>query len=403
MLKPIFDAVVRVLGSYRLAIVLFVGMFVATLLGTIAQIDRGLFQAQRIYFESWFYTWPAVPAFGFLALPLPGGLTLMSLLAVNLLVGGILRVRKTWSRAGILIMHLGVMMLLGAGLGRFLLAEDGAMMLWEPTETQKGSTRSEYESYTEFELVLSLVDGDTTSREWVVAEHDLQGARGGATTRIAFRDLPVRLTVHDYHRNARVLPKGPMFEAPTPVVDGYFVQPQAPELQAEADRPACYVSVEGAKGGNSHHIVWADARAPVTFRSGDSAYVLELRKKRMALPFAVELTKFVHERHPGTNQPRNYQSDIVVHSGGTATPMLIRMNEPLRREGYVAYQSSYGPEPAAPGERRYSVLAVSRNPADQWPLYSLLVMTAGMLLHFVAKLFRWIRRETAARQVGASA
>ncbi|MGE0145159.1 MAG: cytochrome c biogenesis protein ResB, partial [Planctomycetota bacterium] len=118
---------------------------------------------------------------------------------------------------------------------------------------------------------------------------------------------------------------------------------------------------------------------------------------------AIELTKFVHERHPGTKQPRNYQSDIVVHSGGDATPMLIRMNEPLRREGYVAYQSSYGPEPAAPGERRYSVLAVSRNPADQWPLYSLLVMTAGMLLHFVAKLFRWIRRETNARQAGVSA
>ncbi|MCK5942744.1 MAG: hypothetical protein KAI24_12280, partial [Planctomycetes bacterium] len=46
--------IVRTLGSMKLAVVLVVTLGLLTWLGTLAQIEDGLWRTQKNYFESWF-------------------------------------------------------------------------------------------------------------------------------------------------------------------------------------------------------------------------------------------------------------------------------------------------------------------------------------------------------------
>ena len=41
----------------------------------------------------------------------------------------------------------------------------------------------------------------------------------------------------------------------------------------------------------------------------------------------------------------------------------------------------------------FSTLSVVRNPADQYPLYSCIIIAAGLILHFARKLTRYVRVE----------
>ena len=79
--------------------------------------------------------------------------------------------------------------------------------------------------------------------------------------------------------------------------------------------------------------------------------------------------------------------------GSTTRPVKISMNEPLRSDGLVLYQASWGPANARQGQRLFSTLAVVRNPSDRWPLYGCIVIAAGLLMHFSRKLARVLRSE----------
>lgn len=401
-MKPFLVRAYKILSSFPLAVSIIFGMFVATLLGTLAQQDIGLFRAQQEYFESIYYRFPREPLGGFFAVPLPGGMLLMSLLAVNLILGGIVRLKKTASRVGILVMHLGILFMLVAGWVKFAHSTEGAILLYE------GGRGSEYVSYHDFEVTIAELGTEGVTREWAVPSEELAYARGEGSCSITSPDLPFRLTLTGYARNANVLPSGPMFTAPSPVVDGYFIREMEPTKEAEANAAACYATIEREGAEPVQAILWAYAavpksgqRQPFTVRVAERVFLIDLDKRRYPLPFEIELTKFTHERLPGTSRARHFQSDVIVRTPGeTPQPVLIRMNEPLRRGGIVAYQSSYGPEPAPPGARFYSILSVVENPSDHWPEYALYLLTAGMLLHFGAKLWRWVSRESMTARPG---
>ena len=74
------------------------------------------------------------------------------------------------------------------------------------------------------------------------------------------------------------------------------------------------------------------------------------------------------------------------------------MNKPLRSDGFTVYQASWGPEDAGKGEPLFTSLAVSRNPADQWPKYSCYIVSFGLTFHFVQKLFMYLMRTQRKRE-----
>ena len=71
-----------------------------------------------------------------------------------------------------------------------------------------------------------------------------------------------------------------------------------------------------------------------------------------------------------------------------------RTDEPLRDGGLVLFQASFA---QLPNGQLESTLAVVKNPSDQWPLISCIIIAVGMLMAFVQKLLRYIEAQKVER------
>ena len=380
----VLRSVSRGLGSVGLSCVLVLLLALLTWLGTLAQVEHGLYEVQRRYFESWFL----VERVGPVPLPLPGGQLVMGLLFLNLLVGGLVRVWGRKGTAGILLVHLGIVGLLAAGLVKLTMSEDGQVSLLE------GGRANHFQNPYRWELAVRRDLGDGTHREWVVPQEDFLAADGAEAVTVGALELPFTLEVSHVQRHCTKLPKGPMFEVDVPVVDGWFLSGEERLVETAQEVAGAYVTVVVAEDSVRRPLVlWGRDSLPAQVRAAGADWTVSLRKERYPMPFTIVLDDFHKEEHPRSGIPRSFSSDVTVIEDGVPRPVRIEMNAPLRAGGLVVYQAGWGPQNAAPGTALFSTLAVVRNPADQWPLVSCLVIAAGLLLHFGRKLGRWVGRE----------
>lgn len=99
-------------------------------------------------------------------------------------------------------------------------------------------------------------------------------------------------------------------------------------------------------------------------------------KNVIRLPFALHLDQFVKNDYLGTETPMSYESHVRVNSG--SEKIKISMNEPLKREGFTLYQSSYQLIPNAPA---VSVFSVNQDPG-RWVKYiGSLIMILGIAIY----------------------
>jgi len=409
--RPLGQQLIAALASMRLAVVLLVILGLLTWLGTLAQVDRGLWDVQREYFESWFViaklplsiwgnaiTNGAGETFA-LKIPLPGAYPVMALLFVNLVVGGFVRLKWRWRNAGVLITHCGIALLLVAGFVKLEFSYSGHLALYEaPSGGSDSSDRlfssSTFVSFHDYELAL-LRDLGSTVEERVVPEAALAGARDGAVTLTA-EGLPFTVTVHHWLDNCRPSGKGPMVQALTPVIDGVFLREQAVAKEREANIAGCYVTVSTRTGDRFESpLLGADMRPfskqrqPFTFEVEGQRYGLDLRRVVFDLPFDVRLDKFQKLDHPGTMTPRDFRSFVTVREARGERQQQIYMNNPLRKDGFVLYQTNWGPQQGG-GPPFYSVFEVSNNPSDMWPAIACGVIALGLVWHFGSKLRRFL-------------
>ncbi|MBK8978069.1 MAG: cytochrome c biogenesis protein ResB [Planctomycetes bacterium] len=400
----VLNAVIRFLGSFGLAAAILFLLTVLTLLGTLAQEDVGLFRAQQAFFESWFVDPELVglrlSRIGLFDVPImPGGMLLMVLLFVNLVIGGMVRMRLKARNVGILITHLGIAWLLVAGVYKQVTADEGGLQLFE------GEQSAEYVSYHDWEILVEerigavAADGTAEVKQWVLDGDRFTDAVGPRTVTLHTDDLPFRLTVSGYLDNVTIDRARPGVPPATPVVDGFFLVSLPREKENEMNLAGCYARAIRADGSSSDGIlIGSDRTLPWTVAAEGRTFAVKLRKRRFDMPFTIHLDDFIHEYHPNTRMAKEYQSQVTVMDGDQEVPVRIRMNEPLRRDGMIVFQSSWGPTNAGPGQKLYSGFSVVRNPADQWPYWSLWVITAGMLIHFIMKLTRFVGRELGGKQ-----
>ena len=379
ILDSLFDA----FSSLWLSCVLLVLLGLLTWLGTLYQVEHGLFAAQVKYFDSLFLIHQAGPV----AIPLPGGTLVMGILFVNLVCGGIVRMRKTKATAGILVTHVGILMLIAAGFVKAYYSEDGHVTLYE------GQRSNLFESYHHWEVAITepLPSGEV--RESVAAQEDFFAAGPGQPALLRTAGLPFDVEISRFYPNCDVFPKGPMVGSDVPVVDGYFLQARPLEKDNEANVAGAYVTLVGRDGKRREAILHGQSRAPLNVEYDGRRFGVALRREQWVMPFTVALEDFEKEDHPRMMMPKSFSSDVVVVEEGSERKVKISMNEPLRQEGLVIYQASWGPSNARPGDRLFSTLAVVRNPADQYPLYSCIVIAIGLVMHFSMKLAKHIRHE----------
>jgi len=368
---------VEILGSYGLAVIVLLLLMVLTLFGTLEQADMSLFDVQKKYFES------IIVLDSPILIPLPGAYLLLSLLFVNLVVGGMLRLRRNWSRIGIFITHIGIAMLLLGGFVEFKTSNKGHMTLYE------GNSASTFRSYHEWELAVAERLPDGSSREYVIHNDAIKSIDKGDTVRFTAGDLPFDVELSGYLRNAQPRPAA----ASGAGIDGFQFEELAPQGEAEANAPGMTIALNEPGGTRHEGLVWGLQRAPWQVRVEGRRFEVDLRKKRWTLPFEITLRKFTRDLHPGTGMAAAFSSDVTCSEGNVAQDIHISMNEPLRREGFTLYQSGWGPQNARPGERLFSTFSVVENPADQVPLYSTIVIAVGLLYHFLRKLRGHIRSE----------
>lgn len=378
-------------ASYRLAAAVFVLLLILVYLGTLDQIENGLFAAQQKYFGSLYLVHTF---FGVVPMVLPGGYLLMIVLTANLVCGGIMRMRKGWSQAGVLVMHSGILLLMAGAFITFKFSYDGHMTLYEDQRS------NEFQSYHDWEVTVTEAVTEGDARQFVVDDGELHRLTGGERTSFSDPALPFTLALYDFETNAVRTPKGPMFETAAKIVDGTFLQSLDRELQNERNVAGVYATIaDSATGETRDGILWGMDRSPWTVTAGGKSWFVELRHKRWQVPFTIVLDKFTRELHPGTNTPRVFMSNITKIENGDSQKISIEMNEPLRYKGYTFFQASWGPQNAGPNEPLFSTFAVVRNPADQFPLYACIVITAGLLLHFSLKLRKYLRAEARRRPV----
>jgi len=384
----LLQRIVDVFSSLWLSALLLSLLALLTWLGTLEQVDHGLYEVQKKYFESFFLFHEVGP----ISIPLPGANLVMWLLLVNIVIGGIVRMRKSKATIGVLITHLGIILLLVAGFVKNYFSTDGHITLFE------GESADYYQSYYRWEVAILEEQADGTVAEHIL-NHDQVAACIGAEGRV-FRSstLPFEVRLTHFLKNSRPMPKGPMFEVKVPVADGLFLSELEPEPEAEANVAGVCVTVTGRDGSQQSGLLWGVERAPLTVRMAGKRYGLTLRHERYPMPFEVQLLDFIKEDHPRMAMAKAFESDVKVREDGSERTVKIEMNAPLRDRGLVLYQASWGPQNAGPQTPLFSTLSVVSNPADQYPFYACIVIAVGMLLHFLMKLARYLRSQQSKRE-----
>jgi hypothetical protein len=377
--------VMQALSSLRLSCTLLILLGLLTWLGTLEQAEHGLYEVQRKYFESYILFFDAGP----ISVPLPGANLVMTLLFFNIVVGGIVRLRKTSNQLGVLIVHVGMLLLFAAGFIKLNYSEEGHVTLYE------GDASNTYQSYHKWEVAVSRMLPDRTVKEWLIPGQQFLGAHGDESQVFRSDDLPFDVVLSHVMSNSRPLRKGPMFEVDVPVIDGQFLKEEPRLPDSERNTAGVYVSLQETAGDTQvDAMLWGRDVEPYQVDVDGVRWGVQLRRERYPMPFTIALDDFIKEEHPGTMMPKWFSSDVTVVEEGSPRSLRISMNEPLRNNGLVMYQASWGPANAAPGTPLFSTLAVVRNPSDQYPLYACILIAIGLLLHFMRRLSGYIRAES---------
>ena len=439
------------LASLRLTVVLLLLSLIVIFAGTWAQRFLGIWEVQERFFHSWvawvpfYYFWfdPA-PGQGRIpgGFPVPGGYSLILLLLANLLTAHALRFKATWKdllllpplvawmvlpwfwpsdqwtsflvanvvvggvfllgtallhtkRTGVILIHLGLIMLLVGEIVTSQAAVESQMRLDE------GATQGWTQDIREVELAIIDPSPADTDRVTVVPETLLE--RQGTVTGA---ELPVEVKVEKFHHNSRPLgPQQPGAEGNALATAGSGVgiamvaQPRVSGVeQNDSDVASAFVTF--SKGGQSLGTylltlpVWADPmlaklNEPQQLTVDGKTYDVQLRYKRIYEPYTIHLIDFTHDRHVGTDTPKNFASRVILHDPArdVRREAVIRMNEPLRYAGDTIFQSGF-----LPGDRTTILLVVS-NPGWLVPYVACVVGAVGMTIHFGIMLVAFLRRQ----------
>jgi hypothetical protein len=377
----IFD----VLSGFGLATITLLILALLTWFATLEQVEHGLFVTLNKYFATDWRSIFILPELNgkMVPLPLPGGYWVCAVLLVNLILGGVVRIRKGWKHVGNLISHFGIIfMLIGAGV-TYHFSERGNMQIWQ------GGQNNAAEDYYEHVVEVTEIKDDKPSKIYVIRGRDITDLQ---ESKRLFRlpELPFDIELGGYQAN--VVPVAATERAPDQhqqIFDGYYLASK-PKLakpeEAESYTPGIQAKVLNHDGTSSAPLILAAASfKPFTYQTGGRIFTFVMQKRLWPMPFTLRLDEFIADFHPGTMMPAKFISKVTRMENGGEAKVTIQMNEPMRYEGLTFFQASYGPSNAKPGEKMYSVFEVVKNPADQWPVYSLWIVAFGMAVTFITK------------------
>lgn len=397
------------LASLKFTVTLFVLAMILIFAGTLAQRFQGNWEVVNTYFRSthvWIPLQVFVPeAMGMVrrTFLFPGGFIIGGLLLVNLLAAHAVRFKLSWKRAGVLVIHTGLIVLLLGEAVTALSADEGLMNI------RQGSHASFAEDLREVEL--AIIDPDHGDREHVtvIPQSILEQAEGDEA--IGHESLPFDIQVLSWMPNSALL--GPQQRAATTAANlattghgttiSVMAQLTVSGVESQTNHPAAYISLsrDGKDLGTylvTNHFAMLVAIEPrQTVEVEGKTWQIELRFRRIYKPYTIHVLETKHEKFVGTEIPRNFSSlvRVVDPEANEDRQVLIWMNHPLRYRGDTLFQSQMGQVaiPDATGAATpFTGLQVVSNPGWLLPYISCVLVSVGLVVHFGVMLVKFTGR-----------
>ena len=346
-------------------------LIVLVFFGTIAQKDIGLYASQMKYFSSFYFLF-----LGFI--PLPGGRLVLLLMTINLFSSMFKRNLWQLKKIGIVIVHLGgLLLLVGGGLTAYFSSE-GNMVIAE------GEATNYVDDYHNMELAFvnnSLKD----SIEYTVVDESL--LHEGSRFQI-FDEGPeiyVISNIKNVRIENRISPADSIYKG---LLEKFVLLPKRPEAENTQNRPALIYKIKGTSNGSDGiYGLFLGQGLNDPFKIKDQIFHSEYRRERTYVPFDIELIDFEKVMHPGTNVAKSFSSDVNLIENDIPRRTLIKMNEPLRHKGYTFFQASFIDD----SEIETTVLATVKNYGRLFPYISSIIMSIGLLIHLLLMMPKMVK------------
>ncbi len=382
LLDYFLDRLVSAFTSLRLTVICLALGLVLVFWGTMAQVDLGLYKAQNEFFRSFIIYWGPkgaswrIPVF-------PGGYLVGGVLVLNLIASQLRRFTFTASKAGLWLVHVGMILLLLGQLLTDLLSRESTLHL------RNGEAKNYSE--TEREAELAVIDATDPDADKVVAIP--QGVLASQQS-IQPGGLPFTLQVKQFFANSQVVNRTANAAEPAAATQGIGPHAAVQELArvTEMDRrdvPSAVIEVVTPQGSLGTWLVSEYVEQPQDFTVEKRKYQLALRVRRHYKPYSIQLLKFQHDVYPGTDIPKNFSSRVLLQhpQTGEKREVLIYMNSPLRYSGETYYQSGFDPD------NQGTILQVVHNPSWLTPYLSCVLVGLGLVIQFATHLLGFTRKQ----------
>ena len=418
-----FDKLWKFSTSLRLTVALLGFGILLVFVGTVAQADEGLYQAQERYFKHWF-VW-GITMFGYkVPIGLPGGYLIGTLLLFNLTAAHIKRFQLTTKKLGIHLTHAGVIILLLGQLVTDIFSRETQLRFKE------GESKSYSESGLDYELAFTSDAGE--DKDQVVAIPQSIVANGGE---IKHEKLPFTVRVKNYWRNSEPVFRPPMQQnEPAMTTNGvarnfdfkqlpvtYKMEDKnVPSVVLELLAPSGSLGTWVASGWCSDATMLGGVHASYARQMGGEManalvarlserqgievagkkYTFVMRPTRAYKPYSLTLLKATHSVYPGTDIPKDFRSRVRINhpAKGEDREVEVFMNSPLRYDGltFYQYQMAAGEVAMRAGETPSSTLQVVRNPGWLTPYAGCIIVAVGLIVQFMIHLVGFVSRRKAA-------
>ena len=364
----------RGIVSIELSVVAMAVLMALVLMCTLAQVQMGTYGAVD-HFMHHFLVWARL---GSLEIPVfPGGALVGLVLTVNLV--GSLFARLVWSlrRLGLWLVHAGLILLFAGEFVTAAFQEDMRMSI------EEGQTVGHLESARETEL--AIVDTTDPNFDEVFA---IPAPMLAELVTVEVPNTAISLNVRRFFPNADLSDRAPTDPPPVATMGVgpgvTIVERDVATSDDEMNRVSALIEPVIAGHSQGVYLVSRVVDAPQTFTHDGHTYRLAMRARRTYLPYTLGLKKFTHAVYPGTDIPKDFSSLVHISNPvrGEERDVLVYMNQPLRYDGKAFYQASFGKGDTL------SILQVVENPGWLLPYVSCILVTLGLLFHFVVSLRR---------------
>ena len=352
--------IVKLLSGPKPVFYLLPLLMIILVIGTVAQRYIGLNAAENLFFGAW-VLWIG-------PVPVPATVSLLGVISTCLMVKVIFKTRWVWAQAGIILTHIGVLVLLLGGLLTFIDSQEGSITL------SKGQKTNAMADYHQREMVV-LSGGNLVQR--VSAEMLTAGFKIGDV------NSPFAIEVKESCRNC--IPEFRQGEGQYRGLAEKLMLKELPlkkEDEANIGGVTFQLSGAGDEQDGEYIVYEAIPRYP-EFSVADKDYQVRFVKEQHGLPFTVRLDAFRKFTYPSSTMASEYESKVtIIEKSGLQWQQAIRMNEPLRTQGYTLYQSSFIEDING---NQLSVLAVVKNKGAIFPYIASIIMAIGLIWHVIIR------------------